>query len=412
MDKKDFLDRAEEMILSKDFINLTQRLRNTSPNFFQILGVAKDENLVSRFLAWSLDPTKHPHYGTGFLNTFLVEAVRKEPEKLIGLSMLDIRGLDLSDCEVKLEQGMLNKKRADIVIRSEKNGLLVLIENKIKAEQGETQLQDYYDACKQLFPEHICPKRIFLFLTRYGAKPNDLHYISVSYSDILESLHQFLQSPSLTFQEHIFLTQFQEAIRREVVMDNKETRDLIQLILEQYGDVIETITQTVEQTKGKELPVETGGWDGKSWFFNTGDHDGYPWENSYEFGFICAGGTKLHADIMKRLKVGDTIYAYVSRFGYVGIATITAEAVPFGVAVLPDGRLLKELGMTGNYSASDDHDKCDYIALVNWDVKVPKDKAVRENPISVGTAARVREHRTRFVEEIRKRLMAEAQASF
>jgi len=124
-------------------------------------------------------------------------------------------------------------------------------------------------------------------------------------------------------------------------------------------------------------------------------------------GFICVGGTKLHADAMKRLKVGDIIYAYVSRFGYVGIATVTKEAIPFGEAVLPrDDKQLKDMGLPGNYTASDDLEKCDYIALVEWEMAVPKEKACKETPISIGTVARVGDHRKDLVNKIRKALEA------
>ena len=71
---------------------------------------------------------------------------------------------------------------------------------------------------------------------------------------------------------------------------DKETLDLAQAIYEKYGSVIEFIYNSSEHGETEDGPEAT--WDGKSWFFNTGDlGDGpYSWEDCKKYSFICAGG--------------------------------------------------------------------------------------------------------------------------
>ena len=65
---------------------------------------------------------------------------------------------------------------------------------------------------------------------------------------------------------------------------------------------------------------------------NTGDdgsNDGRSWEDCRKYGFMVAGGGKQWINDVKKLKVGDKLFAYLSGHGYVGLGDVTAEAVPF-----------------------------------------------------------------------------------
>jgi hypothetical protein len=68
------------------------------------------------------------------------------------------------------------------------------------------------------------------------------------------------------------------------------------------------------------------------WFMNTGDSGSSgdrAWEDSRKYGFMSAGDGQKYVEDMKKLEVGDKVFAYLSRHGYVGLGEVTAEAVPF-----------------------------------------------------------------------------------
>ena len=87
--------------------------------------------------------------------------------------------------------------------------------------------------------------------------------------------------------------------------------------------------ETVERLKPK---IDTG-----VYFANCGD-DGSndrAWEDAKRFGFIMAGGGEKWLSQLQRLSPGDAALVYLSGAGYVGIARVLKEAVPFDQFISP-----------------------------------------------------------------------------
>lgn len=191
---------------------------------------------------------------------------------------------------------------------------------------------------------------------------------------------------------------------------DKNTRDLAQAIYDQHDDVIELIIRTVERREeSEEIPIQRS-WDGETWFFNIGENSGYRWEDCREYGFICAGGAKRYRDLMERFEVDHVIYGYVSKYGYVGIGRIKKEAVPFRKAKLSDGRQLVNLPLVGSYNESSNNNKCDWIALVDWEFSVDKNEAIRQDTITRMTTARIYEHRKNIAKKVKAGLKQKSQS--
>ena len=68
-------------------------------------------------------------------------------------------------------------------------------------------------------------------------------------------------------------------------------------------------------------------WAG-DWFVNVGEGDNRTWKDCVEYGFISAGQGAVYSNALKNLKVGSTVYAYISGLGYVGQGKVTQRAVP------------------------------------------------------------------------------------
>ena len=66
-------------------------------------------------------------------------------------------------------------------------------------------------------------------------------------------------------------------------------------------------------------------WTGY-WFVNVGEGTHRTWKDNKKYGFIGAGQGKIYSSALKRLKVGDKIYAYMKGLGYVGFGEVTQPA--------------------------------------------------------------------------------------
>lgn len=113
-------------------------------------------------------------------------------------------------------------------------------------------------------------------------------------------------------------------------------------------------------------------WKG-DWFVNAGEGGNRTWDDCVKYGFIAAGQGAVFSRSLKNLKVGSTIYAYISGRGYVGVGTVTSEAVPIKqFRVGPDNTLLLDMPL----KAENPDENKDDLALSEWVVGVKWTKTV------------------------------------
>jgi hypothetical protein len=194
----------------------------------------------------------------------------------------------------------------------------------VGASEGNEQTNYYYEHSFSEFPGATYPKRVYIYLSPYGVPPRNEHFIALSYQAVLDILKEIQDDRRVTETERFLLRQFQESLRRSIVMD-RETLDLAQAIYETYGPIIDFIYENAEKP---DTIVSDAAWDGKSWFFNIGEvgPDPYSWNDSLKYSFICAGGGKRYRQIMQNFKLGDVVYTYVSGSGYVGVGAVIKMA--------------------------------------------------------------------------------------
>jgi len=84
-------------------------------------------------------------------------------------------------------------------------------------------------------------------------------------------------------------------------------------------------------------------WSGY-WFVNVGEGEARNWEDNRRYGYIGAGHGKWYSDRLKKLDVGDKIFAYQKGHGYVGYGEVTRKAVMLkDFFVEKEGKALIEL---------------------------------------------------------------------
>ena len=120
-----------------------------------------------------------------------------------------------------------------------------------------------------------------------------------------------------------------------------------------------------------------GPWSGY-WFVNVGEGKHRDWVDCRKYGFISAGQGKKYSDPLKKLKVGDRIFAYIKSQGYVGFGEVTKETVPvkeFFVESLGKNLLDLQLEQPNIRENSDDPDLSEYVVEIKWIKRFPKEEA-------------------------------------
>lgn len=121
-------------------------------------------------------------------------------------------------------------------------------------------------------------------------------------------------------------------------------------------------------------------WNGQDYYvpFSGGASD-RAWQDAIRFGFISAGGGKIHTATLLKMQTGNRVFAHIPGEGYVGVGIVQEPAVPF-TAFLVEGRPLPEQPLTGRYvcAANQDSDLAEYAVRVEWITNKPESKAVWE----------------------------------
>lgn len=131
------------------------------------------------------------------------------------------------------------------------------------------------------------------------------------------------------------------------------------------------------------------------WFMNTGDgsHEGRSWDDCRKYGFMIAGGGKRWIDAIRKLQIGDKLFAYSSGYGYVGLGEVTAEAVP-QKDFTPTGqnKRLPDLPMEAKlrHDLLDDPERCDWCVAVRWIRAVDREHGVLRSEAHRSTLEQMR----------------------
>lgn len=184
-------------------------------NIFESIGAVRRELRHSDFLAFLLDPSANHQLFDRFIKTFLFRVA----EKTDVVSVIDIDLLNYDDIQIRREW-----KNIDILIFSEQSGFVCAIENKVDSGESEGQLSNYHQKILEHFPK--AKTQLFVFLTLDGLEASDPdNWISISYSDINESLKQLLKEHKDTLGHDIYfcISQYQEIIERHFMKETEVT---------------------------------------------------------------------------------------------------------------------------------------------------------------------------------------------
>lgn len=112
------------------------------------------------------------------------------------------------------------------------------------------------------------------------------------------------------------------------------------------------------------------------YYYNVGEGNHRNWDDYIKYGFISAGQDLRYKNAMLGFNVGDVFAAYLKGKGFVGIGKITQKAKPVRDILVNGVSLLqKDLQCPNLKKNSDDLDRSEYVALVDWIKTVSRDDA-------------------------------------
>lgn len=214
--------RLSELIMEDaDFQNLEQSLDIFCP--FEAVGMVSAEIRHSNFLSYILNPNRPHGFKGALLTTFLRSAMRIGHEKGLsaGLTPLDIHLMDIGGFEVRREW-----RNLDLLLIAPTSKLVVAVELKIDASQSKGQLAGYRRIVDEQWPD-IGWRKVFIFLTKYDEKPDDLHWLPMPLALLIEAFKAFISHPEQA--QATLPNQMLSAYCAMAERHHMENRDLVQL---------------------------------------------------------------------------------------------------------------------------------------------------------------------------------------
>ena len=287
-----------ELLADKGFIQLQKK--RSAFNAFKVLRLKHYEIRHSNVLAWLFKPQESHEFGFAFLEQFLLRlstctASEKQKENINhALLLLAQGGMHVS---VRREERSKDKKRVDLQIecflpdvKNKRRGVVILVENKVHAEQGKDQLAEYLNHAEKIFLGEDEDKNknknkdevkiIPVYLTvdeddePSGERGDD--YFHLTYTAVLEILESlmgaansdrreksaglFIKDYIKTLQELLDMSTEEQEYAKEIYRKYKNVIDFIcasgeNCITDAGKQFVEQYNQSLEQNKDFKLSV-------------------------------------------------------------------------------------------------------------------------------------------------------------
>ncbi|WKA56975.1 PD-(D/E)XK nuclease family protein [Planococcus shenhongbingii] len=208
-------------------------------NPLKVLRMDSHEIRHSNILAWLLDHEENHGLNSVFVEKIISKMLMKpQNNSLITDSefFLQILGLKFADWKVEREKQTSKKRYIDLLLSSEDNKTVIIIENKFYSSQSANQLNDYLNYVETEYPGYTI---IPVFLTLLDEEPANELYWTLNYADVANVLEFILQfyKESISEEVFVFLKNYL-AVLHERFAPDPERLLLAEEIFESYGEAI------------------------------------------------------------------------------------------------------------------------------------------------------------------------------
>ncbi len=207
-------------------------------NLFDVLRITNMEIRHSNILAWLLDPNENHGLGDSFIRELVtrIQYVNETKVDTIKLLLQDFYTYQI----------LREANHMDIVLLSQAEKTVFIIENKIWSGESKHQLKDYLEKSKEEYQD--CDNRIYVFLTPDGHEASDPdNWISISYSDVIQALENALQGKQLSEVTQVIIENYIEAVRRNIMKErDPELLRVCNEIYNQHRTALKLIFENVQ----------------------------------------------------------------------------------------------------------------------------------------------------------------------
>jgi hypothetical protein len=193
----------------------------------------RQETRHSAFLRWILDPSETHGLGPYFLRSFL-KMISYQSSGTTSPNVFEVDSWDLTDATVEQES-----ENIDILIQSEKDRFVVVIENKVDTREHSNQLRRYRSAIEKQYQDY---KQLYVYLTIEGEIPSDDQYLPIDYAQLASLIDETIvrRGDQLSTEVQTFLNQYVEMVRRHIVEDS-EVQALCRQIYDKHRSAIDAL---------------------------------------------------------------------------------------------------------------------------------------------------------------------------
>jgi len=239
------ITKTEQLRLLDKFLVDNPELEELSAKLavFNILNTLKIEQAEirhSNVLAWLLDPEGSHGLGQSFVRRLLSSILIDNESGEIDITPAQVELIDLSDVEVYRE-----RKNVDLLVLSNSNKWILLIENKINSRVSKHQLIKYYESVKGEFPAYrIIPVILTLEADDLSDVMEETGYISYSHAQLYHvAMHVVRQRKDRIPEDaKVFINHYLTALRR-ITMQDKDIEQLCKAIYKKHKDAIDLIVE-------------------------------------------------------------------------------------------------------------------------------------------------------------------------
>ena len=228
----------QRLILDEDLEHLEDLLAEF--NLFDVLKIERRELQHSALLAWLLDPSASHGLQDYFLRRFLTAAAAKaQDDGITGITPLHVDAWELANVEVATE-----RHNIDILLISNADQIVCIVENKIGASEHSSQLKRYLDTVEREYPDLT---QFPIFLTPDGIEPESEkdaeRYVALGYQQIADLIDRTVNTRGSTISSGIaeFLAQYARTLRRHVMTTNDNIDALALQIYDKHREAIDLI---------------------------------------------------------------------------------------------------------------------------------------------------------------------------
>lgn len=216
---------------------------------FEAIGMVSQEIRHSRFLSYLLDP-RRPHDLGNTISSAFFDAIGIEDNPIKSLTSADT---------IRVYR---ERYRIDILVeirRAGQRNILLAIENKIWAGEGNEQLERYERRLQQHYPSSDW-KHFYCFLTPHGRDAETMgetYWAPVSYTDLLNAINKAVLAAECSGEGLRFLNYYQAMMERHGVAvtdrspHNNALQEAVESLWAEHREALEYLIENRPEPLGK-----------------------------------------------------------------------------------------------------------------------------------------------------------------